>query len=304
MKLLFFGNERLATGVTTTAPVLTALIEAGYEIPAVIVTKTARRESRKERPLEILEVAKKHNIPVLDPVNPIDIKDKIKELKADAGVLVAYGRLVHSDVLDMFPKGIINIHPSLLPKHRGATPIEQVILLDERETGVSLMKLVPRMDAGPVYAQKKLKVRGDETKQELADKLLDTGKQLLIKHLPAILDGSLDAQEQEELEVVYDKRVEKDDALIEPAKETANEISRKIRAYAGWPRTRAMIGTTQVIIARAHVEDITGVPGTLWINGKNLGIHCSEGTIAIDELIPAGKKQMSAAAFLAGYSPF
>ena len=123
--LVFFGNERLATGVATTAPTLQALIEEGYRIGAVVVAQNEARPSRKYRALEIEQVAGKHGIPVIAPPKLKD-KDAIKELAshgAEAAVLVAYGKIVPLDVLDFFPKGIINIHPSLLPKHRGPTPI-------------------------------------------------------------------------------------------------------------------------------------------------------------------------------------
>lgn len=301
-KLLFFGNERLATGVTTTAPTLRALAENGYKIEALLLAQNIVGKSRKPRDLEIVQVAKEHGIPVLTPKTLTDAKDKLKQYEAEAAILVAYGKLVPKEIIDLFPKGIINIHPSLLPKHRGSIPIEAALLYNETETGVSLMQLVERMDAGPLYAQKKVKLKGDATKQELADQLLNLGKDLLLKHLPAILDGSLKPEMQDEDEYSSDSKIGKESATLD-FNERADVLERRVRAYASWPRARAMVGTEEVIITQAHVIETNGVVGTLWLGNKELGIHAQEGVLVIDKLIPPGKKEMTGEAFLAGYKP-
>ncbi len=299
-RLVFFGNERLATGVASTAPVLQALVAAGYEVAAVVVSQNDPTQSRKTRPLEIASVAEQLGIPLLSPTKLTDIKEQLETFGAQAGILVAYGKLVPREVIDIFPRGIINIHPSLLPKRRGSTPIESVILDGIKETGVSLMQLVKEMDAGPVYAQQIVPIKGDETKQALADLLLNVGKDLLLKYLPSILDGNTTSNPQDKLEATYDKQIKKDVGTLEATK-PAKQLEREVRAYAGWPRSRVKLGTTEVIVTKAHVADISGTVGTLWLQDKQLGIHCAEGTLIIDALIPPGKKEMSAAAFLAGY---
>jgi methionyl-tRNA formyltransferase len=302
-KILFFGNERLATGVTTTAPVLQALVAAGYRVEAVVLAQKEAGKSRRNRDVEIAHVANQHQIPVVTPDNLIEYQPQAEAFEAVAGILVAYGKIVPQEIIEIFPGGIINLHPSLLPKHRGPTPIESVILRGEPETGVSLMQLAAKMDAGPVYAQAKIKLKGDETKQALADQLLSLGKDMLIKHLPAILDGSLKPQDQPEDKATYDKLISKDEAVLiweNPAK----DLLRSIRAYSGWPRSRALIGTSEVVITEAHVrDDINGIPGTLWLSDKELGMHTAEGVLVIDKLIPPGKKEMPAHAFLSGYNP-
>lgn len=300
-RLVFFGNERLATGVTTTVPVLRALAEAGYQIAAVVVSQSDPAQSRKARPLEIKDVAEELGIPILAPEKAADIKDELEKLEAEAAILVAYGKLVPKEVIDIFPSGIINIHPSLLPKRRGSTPIENTILYDERETGVSLMKLIEKMDAGPIYAQQKFQVPDDAIKQELADSLLELGKDMLIEHLPSVLSGSLDPESQDDLDATYDKQVDKSVSELD-ANKSATDLEREIRAYAGWPRSRIMLGTTEVIVTGAHVaKGVGGLRGTLWLQDNQLGIHCSEDTLVIDTLIPPGKKEMAAKAFLTGY---
>lgn len=301
-KIVFFGNERLATGLSTDVPVLRSLIAAGYQITAVVVAQNAVGKSRKERTLEIVQVAEANNIPVLSPPKLAETKDKIASYDAEIGVLVAYGKIVPQAVIDVFPNGIINIHPSLLPKHRGPTPIESAILNGDTETGVSLMRLSSKMDAGPVYVQQAIQLTGAETKRELADQLIAMGKSMLLVHLPAILDGSFKPQAQNEDTVTYDKLLDKSDGVLDFQK-PAVELERAVRAYAGWPRSRANIGLNEVIITRAHAVDKDGVAGTLWFEDKQIGIFASKGLLVIDRLIPNGKKEMDGSAFLAGYKP-
>jgi methionyl-tRNA formyltransferase len=299
-RLVFFGNERIATGVSTSVPVLQGLVAAGYLVVAVVVSQADTSQSRKTRGLEIQLVAEQLGIPVLSPDRLSDIKDQLKSLDAAAGVLVAYGKLVPPEIINLFPRGIINIHPSLLPEHRGSAPIETVIVSGAKETGVSLMQLAEAMDAGPLYTQEIVPLGGNESKQALADQLLNTGKDLLLKYLPAILDGSLQSNPQDTVKATYDKQIKKDAGELSTTKSAA-QLEREVRAYAGWPRSRIKLGTLEVIITKAHVSDQNGTPGTLWLQGKELGVHCSDGTLIIDELIPPGKKEMRAAAFLAGY---
>ena len=145
-KLIFFGNEQIATGTTTSAPHLRMLIEEGYEVCAVIINHE-KATSRTQKQLEVVTVAETMGIPVLVPKKLRDITEELTAFHAEAAVLVAYGKIIPQEIIDIFPKGIINVHPSLLPMHRGPTPIESVILNGETQTGVSIMSLVKEMDA-------------------------------------------------------------------------------------------------------------------------------------------------------------
>ncbi len=314
-RIVFFGNERLATGVTTTAPTLQALIAAGHEVVAV-VSNYERGTSRNARELEIKAVADAHNIPVLLPEKPADIIDQLKSLNTEVAVLVAYGRIVPQSIIDIFPKGIVNIHPSLLPLHRGPTPIESVILDGSTVTGVSVMQLVKAMDAGPVFGQTVIELNGNETKQELADRLLEIGGKMVVELLPCILDGSVVAKPQDDSKATYDKMIVKDDGRIDWTK-TAIQYEREIRAFAGWPKSTVIIAKKDVIITGARIlggpiydsESLDNrVPlkaGTVVGNGKDsISIQCGGDQTEIIEiqlLKPAGKKEMSAKDFLAGY---
>ena len=244
--ILFFGNERLATGVTTEAPVLRAL-SAKYKIAGVVVAQNELGRSRADREPEIIDVARHSNIPVLAPKKLAEARDELAAFQAQIGVLVAYGKIVPQEIIDLFPKGIINIHPSLLPKHRGPTPVESVILNGEAETGVSLMQLTSQMDAGPVYAQQTLTLTGNEEKQLLADKLALAGKDMLMEALPGILNGELLPKPQAEASATYDSLIDKSSGSLDFTK-PAEQLEREVRAYAGWPRSSTKIGDTDVIV--------------------------------------------------------
>jgi len=290
-RLIFFGNERLATGVTTTNPTLAGLIEVGYDIAAVVANYTESR-SRSQRKLEIEDMAKVHNIPLLLPDNLGGTKAHLTDFGAEAGVLVAYGDIVPLDVIELFPKGIINIHPSLLPKYRGSTPIETAILEGAPETGVSLMQLVAEMDAGPVFVQEKVDLSGHETKQELADRLLKTGADLLIKNLPTILDDSLAPTPQDETQATITERITKDESLIDWNK-SPDEIEKEVRAYAGWPKSRGDLFGNSVILTKVRVATAE--------NDGELVIKSGSEWLEILELIAPSGRTMSGADFLRGY---
>jgi methionyl-tRNA formyltransferase len=292
-KLVFFGNERLATGVSrTSAPTLRGLIDNGYEVTAV-VSNYEKGRSRNARELEIAEVAKQHNIPVLLPTHLDDIKDDIKSMKADFGVLVAYGKIIPKEIIDIFPHGIINIHPSLLPKYRGPTPIEQAILDGASETGTSIMQLVLKMDAGAVYAQDKIKLTGHESKEELAEELLLRGVGLLINSLHQILDKSLLPTLQDESQASYTHLLKKEDGIIN-WEQPAKQIEREVRAYAGFPKSRTKIVSRDIVITKARVAKHKEDGG--------LVMECQPGWLEIKELIAPSGRKITGAEFIRGYS--
>jgi methionyl-tRNA formyltransferase len=292
-KLVFFGNERLATGLShTSTPTLKALIENGYEIAAV-VSHYHEGRSRKPRPLEIAEVAKAHNIPLLLPENLHEVKQQLKDLDAEAAVLVAYGKIIPKEIIDIFPKGIINLHPSLLPKYRGPTPIEQVILDGVKETGVSIMQLTAKMDAGPVFMQEKLSLAGNEQKAELAEKLLELGSRIMLEVLPKILDGSLEPEPQNDANATYTQLLKKEDGSVEWHK-PAEVIERQVRTFLGFPKSRAKILDQEVIITKVRIA-----------NSKEDGylvLECQPGWLEIQELTAPSGRNVTGAEFLRGYS--
>ncbi len=293
-RLVFFGNERLVSGLKRSdTPVLRGLIERGYDIAAIVVNHTDAI-SRSARRLEVAEIAEVHNIPVLSPDQLRDIEQELRDFRADAAILAAYGRIIPQSIIDVFsPIGIINIHPSLLPRHRGPTPIETTILAGDSEAGVSIMQLSPGMDEGPVYGQAHVALRGDETKFELHDELARHGAELLFKLLPGILDGSIVPKPQTNNGVSYTTLIQKQDGVVDPATETAEAIVRKVRAHLGFPKSRLNYKNTDVILTAAK-------PIAAPIENE-LCVRCKQNsTLLVESLIAPNGKSMSGSAYLRG----
>lgn len=294
-KLVFFGNERLVSGLKSTdAPILRGLIERGYDIVAV-VSSYSQGTSRNTRHLEVAEIAKEHNIPLLLPERPGDIEEELKALYADAAILAAYGRIVPQRIINVFSSiGIINVHPSLLPRHRGPTPIETTITAGDDEAGVSIMQLSAGMDEGPVYGQVRLSLAGTESKFDLYDKLSHAGATLLFDLLPDILSGALKPKPQKNTGVSYTTLLTKNDGKLDPLTDDAYACERKIRAYLSYPKTMLRINNNDVLVTSAKIA-MTKSP-------DELVIECANNTLLqIDELVAPSGKKMSGAAYLRGY---
>ena len=293
-RVIFFGNERLVSGLShTDAPVLMGLIKHGYDIQAIISHYSTSR-SRNQRSLEVAEIGRRYDIPVLLPHNPIDIMNQIIEYNAEIAVLAAYGRIIPQQLIDVFPKGIVNLHPSLLPKYRGPTPIESAIENGDSKTGVSIMQLTAGMDAGPIYAQKSIQLSGTETKFDVCDTLSQIGADLLLSVLPKIIDGSLQPTPQDSSKATYSQLLHKSDALLNTDHLTAIEAERKIRAHLEFPKTKITISDNTIIITKAHVSQT---------QQSLLDIKCKDKNfLSIDELIAPSGKKMDRASFLRGYA--
>lgn len=299
-KIIFFGNERLATGVTTQLPVLTSLLLNGYDIKAIILTPAISNPSRNTKTLEIINFATSRGIQILNyRKNDAAFIKHVESLKTEIAILVAFGQIVPTSIIDLFPKGIINLHPSLLPLHRGPTPIESTIIKGERKTGISLIKLVAEMDAGPIYRQVATSISATIDKQALADQLGNIGATELVKVLPLIINDRLVPTSQTGL-ASYDKKLSTASSQLD-FKKPAIEIERQIRAYAGWPKSKLTINNVPITITKAHTAKIhtTTVGGLILVNNY-LAIETSDGVLVIDKLIPAGAKEMSSPDFMRG----
>lgn len=299
-KLVFFGNERLVSGLSNSdTPVLRMLIDQGYDIVAVVAHHSDTR-SRNGRPLEVAQVTSEHGIPLLTPEKPTDIYDQLARYGAEAAVLVAYGRIIPQRVIDLFPRGIINVHPSLLPDYRGPTPIESPILNGDSESGVSVMNLTAKMDAGPIYVQQRFTIAPTDNKFSIYDKAAQLSTTLLAESLPHILDGSLTATPQDDSSATYCQLIDKSDSRLDYSK-PAEQLEREIRAYLGWPQSRITIGSVELVVTAAHIVDQTGVPGEYVSTNDELIVFTGKQALSIDRLKPAGKKEMPVQAFLTGY---
>jgi methionyl-tRNA formyltransferase len=291
-KIIFFGNERLVSGLDhTETPILSMLIREGYDIKAIVANDAGTR-TRKPRPLEVAELAAMHDIPVHLPANPLDIYDELAAYGADAAVLVAYGRIVPQKLIDLFPFGIVNIHPSLLPKYRGPSPIESAIANGDESTGVSIMSLSAKMDAGPVYHQVEFNLPAYETSPHLSQKLATLAATELAAALPKILDGTLAPTPQDESKATYCHVLTKANGRLDPTTQSAEQAERLVRAYRAFPKTRLNVHGHEILVTQAHCSDELTSP---------LDIPFKQGVLTIDELIAPSGKTMSADAFVKGY---
>ena len=297
--ILFFGTEDFS------AYTLTALIEAGFHIGAIITKPdTPRGRGKKLVAPQVKEVGLTHGIPVWQPTKLQDIAADIARFDSPVGVLVSFGKIIPQSVIDLFTPGIINLHPSLLPTYRGPSPIESAIVNGDHETGISIMQLSAAMDAGPIYLQETVPLSGTETTPDLYDSLGRRGAELLTATLPQILDGTLTAIPQRDDEATYCRLIQKQDGNIDWSQETAEAIERKIRAYVEWPQCRARIGSLDVIITAAHaVPSRVGAPGDYEIDADipRLQVEARIDALRIERIKPIGKKEMPIQAFLAGY---
>lgn len=299
MGLVFFGNERLANSVDESGVIFSTLLDAGYEISHLVINRADIQGRKKNHEDAVVRLAHANGVNVIDTWNEDHIIALAQE--SEAGILASFGRILKDPVINAFSKGIINIHPSLLPEYRGPTPIESAILGNNDKTGVSLMALASVMDGGAVYSQAEYTMRGDETKQELYDILAEKSAQLLIEQLPDILSGKNKGQAQNDHLATFTKLIIKSDGEVDwdlPA----TTIERQIRAFAGWPGSKALIGGYDVTITQARVsDDVHGKPGTYDVINKEIAMSCGVGSLTIEKLKPAGRGEMTSEAFLAGH---
>lgn len=287
MAIIFFGNEKLATGVTSEGKTLDTLLKNNYEV-AKIYTKYQSDFSQNA-------------VPISSSVDLEEISKELKQLKPVVGVLVAYGLIIPKSIIDIFPHGIINIHPSLLPIGRGPAPIEETILNGSKQTGVTIMRLSDEMDKGPVIAQESISLSRKETKQELADTLLDLGNKLLINCLDDIFSSNtIKLVPQTEDGATYTHKIKKSDGIIDWNK-PAKRLEHEIRAYAGWPKSTAELNGISYIITEVDVVSGEGSPGSYKIIGNSLVVFTSKEALSVKRIKPAGKKEMSVEEFLRGY---
>lgn len=251
--IVFFGTENFSLAS------LKALVENKFSVAAVVTKPDSRRgRSKTDTFPEVKKYALEQKIPVWQPNKISEIQPKIKELGENpTGVLVSFGKIIPKEIIDFFDPGIINLHPSLLPKYRGSTPIETAILNGDQEIGVSLMQLDPKMDAGPIYSQEKIDINGQIwSKQEYYKILSNLGNKILIRDLPRIMTHDLIPTPQNEADATYTRLLDKNDALVNPTKINASELERKIRAHQSFPKTKIVFEDQELIILKAKIADV------------------------------------------------
>lgn len=286
--LVFFGTDDFS------ASALKRLILSNWNLAAVVTKPDSKAGRGQELQSSVAAtMAKKANIQVFQPPRLQDFHQELSELKPTHGILASYGKIIPPEIINIFPGGIINIHPSLLPEYRGPAPVEATILNGDKQTGISLMKLTAGMDEGPIYAQKKVKVPPNAITPSFSLYLAELGTDRLMENLASIIDGSLKAQPQDSSKATYTKLLKKEDGQVDWGK-PAEVIEREVRAYLGWPKSRAEVLGNEVVITKARVAKDEG-------DGE-LVMKAQPGWLEILQLIAPSGRTMSGADFLRGYN--
>lgn len=299
MKIVFMGTPDFARGA------LEALIAAGHEITAVVTQPDKAKGRSKELQFPpVKECALEHNIPVMQPVR-IKTPEAIAELsryEADVFVVAAFGQILSQEILDMPPYGSLNIHGSLLPKYRGASPIQQVIVDGEKETGVTIMQMDAGIDTGDMLYKRSIEIEDTDTFETLHDKLMVLGGEAIVEALELLEAGALVPEKQDDGLSCHAKLITKEMGNIDFSKK-AIEINRLVRGLNPWPSAYTFYKGKQMKIWETKVTDTTcdKQPGTVVeVTKDTIKVACGEGVLEIYSLQLEGKKRMSAHDFLLG----
>ncbi len=300
-KIVFMGTPDFAV------PALNALVANGYDIRAVI-TQPDRPggRGRKLRFSAVKEAALLHGLVILQPkkTSSPEFHEFIHNISPDLLVVVAFGQILKKQILDAPTWGSLNIHASLLPKYRGAAPIHWAILNNERETGLTAMKMEEGLDSGPILYQEKLVIRPDETTGHLHDRLAKMSGNFLIKTLRALVQNKLKETPQDEICVSYASKIDRSMSRIKWGR-PAQEISALIRGLDPWPAAHMRINDQDLKVFSSRIIDETAehdVPGRIaGLSEAGIDIDTGKGRVRIRELQAHGKKRLPAGDFLRGF---
>ena len=301
MKIVFMGTPDFAV------PSLRALAEAGHEIRGVF-TQPDRPKDRgmKLQPPPVKELALALGLEVYQPAKMRDgtALDILRALEPDLVAVAAYGKILPVDMLELPRLGCVNVHSSLLPKYRGAAPINWAILNGERETGVTIMHMALALDAGDIIAQRSTPIDPDETVETLHDRLAEIGAALLAETVEDMAAGRAQRTPQEESQVSLAPMLSRDLSPLDWTR-PARALHDQVRGLIPWPAAVTELdGTRCKVLATTVVQETTDkAPGTVLAADKHgLKLACGEGTVlSIDELQPDGKKRMKSTDFLRGH---
>lgn len=292
IKVVFFGTEDISV------PSLESLISSDkYEVVGVVTKPdSARGRGHKVDSPAVAKVAREYDIQLFQPNKLKDIVDDLAALHADVGALVSYGKMIPDSIINLFPHGIVNFHPSMLPVYRGPSPIETSIMNGDSFTGLTLMSVQKDMDAGPIYYQERVELNGTEAASDLYARFGKRGGELFADKLDKIVSGEIKSLKQDDDLAVYCHMIKKEDGELDPTVMTAHECDQRIRAFNIWPRCRMDFAGQHVIVTKAKVLD--DFMGDTWPDV----VPCYRNTaLQVQTIIsPKSGKQMSASEFLRG----
>ena len=299
MKIIFAGTPDFAV------PTLQMLLDSEHELCAVYTQpdRPAGR-GRKLTASPVKALALKAHIPVFQPTTLRTDEELrlIATFNADLMVVVAYGMILPQAVLDVPKLGCINVHGSLLPRWRGAAPIQRALMAGDEKTGVTIMRMVRKLDAGAMLHKEECLIGPRDTASDLHDKLAQLGAIGLAKVLTQIQEGTVHAQEQDEALVTYAEKLEKSEAFLDWS-QTAAQLARKVRGLNAWPvaQTRYQGVILRIWQAEAIAAETPAEPGTVICAGKNMDVATGEGLLRLHEVQLPGGKRMAVQAFLSAH---
>jgi len=298
LKVVFMGTPDFAV------PSLKALHEAGYEIPLVITQpdKPAGR-GKKITPPPVKVLAESLEIPVYQPKRVKgneELIEKLKEISPDLIVVAAYGKILPDEILNLPKFRCINVHASLLPEYRGASPIQSALLDGKEKTGVTIMLISPELDAGDIISQREVPIEKSDNAQILHDKLAKVGAELLVETIPLYVSGELKPVPQNNSKATYCKPITKEMGRID-WNLPAEKIFNMVRAFTPWPSAYTTFRGKRVKITKAEPIDGTGEPGKIIKADRELVVATGKGALKIEKLKPEGKKEISGEEFIRGY---
>jgi len=299
--IIFCGTPRFAV------PTLEKLVAAGHRVELVVT----QPDRPKGRGLELVaspvkESAVRLNLPITQPErikNNEEFHAELTRLEPDAIIVVGYGRIIPEWMLDLPPNGNINLHASLLPKYRGAAPIQWAIAQGETITGVTTMRIDAGLDTGDILLQQELPIGADDTSETLAPRLADIGANLMLQTLRGLQAGSIRPQRQDNSRASLAPLLKKEDGLISFSR-NASELYNRLRGFQPWPGAYTRFRGKNLQILKAKPVNMTIPPGELRAEGDRLLVGCGQNTsLELLEVQLEGKKRTPAQAFLQGYRP-
>lgn len=302
MHIIFVGTP------TFGAIVLKKLINSDFR-PSLVITETDKPAGRKKilTPPPVKILAQEAKIPFLQTEKIKTLKSEIEKFNPDLIVVAAFGQLIPKEIIDLPKFGIINIHPSLLPRWRGASPVQFTILQGDQKTGVTIMLMAEKIDSGPILAQTEINLAGNEMYEELHNRLAEMGGDLLVKMLPDYTAGKITPEDQNEEKVTFSRILTREDGRIDWTK-SAEEIERKIRAFSNWPGTYTLWDGQKIKILKAHVlindHKTYEIGKTLIAPQNNLCVQTEKGFLVIESLQVEGGKEMKSEDFVRGHKDF
>lgn len=300
MRIVFFGTPQFAV------PTLERLLASPHSVVAV-VTQPDRPRGRGQRISEgpVKAAALARGIPVLQPdrLKTPEFLNELTAMSADVGVVAAYGKILPESLLGIPRFGLINVHASLLPRWRGAAPVERAVMAGDVETGVTIMRIVRALDAGPMFAAVRRPIASDETAEEVERDLAALGGDLLLQVVHLMAEGRAREVPQDDALVIYAPRLTKEEGLIDWS-QAAIGIHNKVRGLHPWPHAYTFLGTDRYIVLHTSPEtaDSGSPPGTvLEAAGDQLTVAAGAGVIHIRQIQPEGRRAMDVRQFLAGH---